>query len=141
MRINLIEKFLKLHLLYAFFLFYHIADKILNLSLHLFYFPHQAVKLCNVRLFMYCLKSAIPNLHHLSAELTQWSADHTIKIEDRHGKDQKRYNYDECHHHSPLVNLLLIYIVRQCHCINVSHLTPVCHDLIALSRLDFILPL
>ena len=124
MRINLIEKFLKLYLLYAFFLLYHIADKILNLSLHL-----------------YCLKSAIPNLHHLSAELTQWSADHTIKIEDRHGKDQKRYNYDECHLHSPLVTLLVIYIVRQCHCINVSHLTPVCHDLIALSRLDFILPL
>ena len=84
-------------------------------------------------------QNALPKVVKCAGNVMQ--ADHTIKIEDRHGKDQKRYNYDECHLHSPLVTLLVIYIVRQCHCINVSHLTPVCHDLIALSRLDFILPL
>ena len=141
MWIDLIDKFLILRLLYTLFLFYHIADEILDLTLHLFYFPHQAVKLRDIRLFMHRLKSAVSNLYHLPSKLIQRPADYPIKIKNRQGEDQKRCNYDERHPHSPMVDLILIHVVRQRHCINVSHLAPVCHDLISLSCLNLVISL
>ena len=113
----------------------------LDLTLHLFYFPQQAVELRNLRFLMHLLQHAFSDPYHLYTELIQGTADQAVEIHHQEREDQKGTCNDGKHLKSPHVDLLLIDVIRKRHCIDITDLAPVRHDLISFLRPDIILSL